>query len=453
MISLQTRLSVWLSAILLVLFSLAWLVTDLVPQQLTHRYVVTRLQQDAETLLAGLGRSPDGKLALTSRYVAPVYSRPFSGRYYRIRAGEDVLRSRSLWDFHLGLSPLPAGTASRVSTVSGPQHQHLLVWQRRVTVSGEAVTLTVAEDLSSLDADIARFRRYLAGFSLLALLAVLLLQRQVVRAVLRPLQSVRWQLVQLGKGERSRLDEQTPREILPLVHELNALLERLGVRLERSRSATGNLAHALKTPLARLQQISEFESRTLPPHVRADLSQAVADMRASIDRELKRARLAGGGVPGTRLRVDTELARLAEVMDRIHQERELSIETDLPAGQVYAGDREDILELFGNLLDNACKWARHRILLHVAATNDGSLQAWVEDDGPGEDPQQLRQLTERGARADENIAGHGLGLAIVSDIISQYEGGLEFGRSKTLGGLSVQVSLPPGGRREAQAGD
>ncbi|HZE16617.1 MAG TPA: ATP-binding protein, partial [Mycobacterium sp.] len=255
-------------------------------------------------------------------------------------------------------------------------------------------------------------------------------------------------LVQLGKGERSRLDEEAPREIRPLVHELNALLERLGVRLERSRSATGNLAHALKTPLARLQQISEFESRALPPHVRADLAQAVTDMRASIDRELKRARLAGGGVPGTRLRLDIELTRLADVMGRIHQERGLSIETDVPVGQVYAGDREDLLELFGNLLDNACKWARHRILLRVAADGDGSLHAQVEDDGPGEDPQHLKQLTERGARADENVAGHGLGLAIVSDIIAQYEGRLEFGRSETLGGLSVRISLPPGGRRE-----
>ncbi|MEJ2654484.1 MAG: ATP-binding protein [Acidihalobacter sp.] len=447
MTSLQTRLSVWLTGILLVLFALAWLVTDMAPQQLTQHYVTARLEHDGETLLAGLSRASDGKLGIAPRFVAPVYLRPFSGHYYVIRAGSDVLRSRSLWDYKLDAGPPPAGSSARLSRVTGPQNQHLLVWQRRVTLQGETVDLTVAENLSALDADIARFRRYLALFTVIALIAVLLLQRPVVRGVLRPLQAIRRQLGQLERGERDRLEEDAPREIRPLVHELNALLERLGARLERSRSATGNLAHALKTPLARLQQISEFESTALPPDVRGDLAQAIGDMRASIDRELKRARMAGGGVPGMRLRLDTELARLAEVMGRIHHDRTLEIETELPAGQTFSGDREDMLELFGNLLDNACKWARGRILLRVEADAAGALHAWVEDDGPGGDPQTLASLTERGARADEHVAGHGLGLAIVSDIVAQYDGRLAFGRSEALGGLSVEIDLPPGGRR------
>ena len=449
MTSLQTRLSIWLTGILLALFALAWLVTDMAPQQLTQHYVTARLENDGETLLAGLSRTPDGQLSIAARFVAPVYSRPFSGHYYIIRAGGDVLRSRSLWDYSLEVPSLPAGSSTNVSRIAGPQNQHLLVWQRRITLQGETVVLTVAEDLSALDADIARFRRYLALLTAVALIAVLLLLRPVVRGVLRPLQTIRRQLGQLERGERNRLDEDAPREIRPLVHELNALLERLGARLERSRSATGNLAHALKTPLARLQQIGEFESNALPPEVRGDLAQAVSDMRASIDRELKRARMAGGGVPGMRLRLDTELARLAEVMGRIHYDRELDIETELPPEQTYAGDREDLLELFGNLLDNACKWARRRILLRVEAAADGALHAWVEDDGPGGDPQTLARLTERGAKADEHVAGHGLGLAIVSDIVAQYDGQLAFGRSAALGGLSVEVTLPPAGRRIA----
>lgn len=447
MTSLQTRLSVWLTGILLVLFALAWLVTDIAPQQLTQHYVTARLEHDGETLLAGLSRATGGQLSIAPRFVAPVYLRPFSGHYYVIRAGSDVLRSRSLWDYRLKLRAPPTGPSAELSRIAGPQNQHLLVWQRRVTLQGETVDVTVAEDLSALDADIARFRRYLALFTLIALVAVLLLQRPVVRGVLRPLQAMRRQLGQLEKGERNRLDEDAPREIRPLVRELNALLERLGARLERSRSATGNLAHALKTPLARLQQISEFESSSLPPDVRGDLAQAVSDMRSSIDRELKRARMAGGGVPGMRLQLDVELARLAEVMGRIHHDRTLQIETELPAGQTFAGDREDMLELFGNLLDNACKWARGRILLRVEPDTGGALRAWVEDDGAGGDPQTLARLTERGARADEHVAGHGLGLAIVSDIVAQYDGRLTFGRSERLGGLSVEIALPPGGRR------
>lgn len=451
MTSLQTRLSIWLTGILLALFALAWLVTDMAPQQLTQRYVTARLEHDGETLLAGLSRTPGGQLSIASRFVAPVYSRPFSGHYYIIRAGSDVLRSRSLWDYRLGLPALPPDASAHVGRAAGPQSQHLLVWQRRVTLQGEAIDLAVAEDLSALDADIARFRRYLALFTFVALIAVLLLQRPVVRGVLRPLQTIRRQLWQMEKGERSRLDEDAPREIRPLVSELNTLLERLGARLERSRSATGNLAHALKTPLARLQQISEFESTALPPEVRGDLAQAVSDMHSSIDRELKRARMAGGGVPGMRLRIDTELARLADVMGRIHHDRALRIDTDLPAGQTYAGDREDMLELFGNLLDNACKWARSRVALRVGADSSGALHAWVEDDGPGGKPDRLAQLTERGARADEHVSGHGLGLAIVSDIVAQYDGRMAFGRSAGLGGLSVEVMLPPGGRRAASA--
>jgi signal transduction histidine kinase len=166
-------------------------------------------------------------------------------------------------------------------------------------------------------------------------------------------------------------------------------------------------------------------------------------MRTTVERELRRARLAGGGTPGAPFEARAQLAALVDALRKLHRERNVDIELDFPELRI-ALDREDLLELFGNLLDNAFKWARSRVRVSVAplAPAAGTLAFAVEDDGPGVPEDALAQLGTAGMRTDEQRPGHGLGLAIAGDIVAQYAGTIRYARSPTLGGLRVEVTLP-----------
>lgn len=172
-----------------------------------------------------------------------------------------------------------------------------------------------------------------------------------------------------------------------------------------------------------------------------DLEHQTVIIRSLIDRELKRARIAGAVMPGQQVLLAREVADLLETLRKIYQDKHLAMESYIPAESLFPGDRDDLLELLGNLLDNACKWAVGRVRLSVTETDHG-LRIAVEDDGPGCAPEQLEHLTGRGARVDESRAGHGLGLAIVADILEQYDGRLQLGRSADLGGFLAAAELP-----------
>jgi len=272
--------------------------------------------------------------------------------------------------------------------------------------------------------------------------ALLWLQRLIVRRGLAPLEQVRRELPRLARGEIPQLSLEAPAEVRPLVAELNRLLDLLNQRQRRSRHALGNLAHALKTPLTALTQLAEQP----PPPGDAtgwwqDLRRQLQHIRALTERELKRARIAGGGAPGQRVLLDREVADLIATLRRIHRDRELAIEARIPPGSGFAGDRDDLLELLGNLLDNACQWAESRVRLTVGANTD-TLYLRIEDDGPGCPPDQLEALQQRGTRIDESRAGYGLGLAIAGDIVAQYGGTLRLGRSEDLDGFLAEAVLP-----------
>ena len=226
---------------------------------------------------------------------------------------------------------------------------------------------------------------------------LLLVQRLIVRRGLAPLEQIRRELPRLARGEIPQLSGEAPAEVQPLVAELNRLLELLDQRQRRSRHALGNLAHALKTPLTVLTQLAE----QLPPAGDStlwwrDLRQQLQHIRALTERELKRARIVGGGAPGQRVMLEREVTDLVETLYRIHRDRNLIIETRIPPDCGFPGDRDDVLELLGNLLDNACQWAKTRVRLTATANAEG----WwlrVEDDGPGCSPEQMEGLRQRGA--------------------------------------------------------
>jgi len=212
------------------------------------------------------------------------------------------------------------------------------------------------------------------------------------------------------------------------------LLQLFEQRLQRSRHAVGNLAHALKSPLGVLRGLQAEAP------IAAELEQQTTHIQQLLERELKRARLAGRGVPGQQFDPAAELPTLVGLLEKMHAAREVCFDCEAPAGPRFRLDRDDMLELLGNLLDNAGKWADERVRCRFEGGGERMLLI-VEDDGPGCSDQELSQLTGRGVRIDEGLPGHGLGLAIVQDIVSGYHGRLSFSRSAALDGLRVTVEL------------
>jgi signal transduction histidine kinase len=438
--SLLSRLSIGLAASLAAVFAVQWLVVTLAIREVAESYVASRLEHDSDSLVAALVFDAAGRPALQGARLSAMFERPYSGHYYRVAAEQHVLRSRSLWDQDLAIAPTVPGTTTR-ARMAGPQGQALLVLSRGVTSGENKLTISVAEDLTPLAADLKRFNLLYALISGAALVLLLAVQGIVLRVGLRPLARIRAELEQVARGKRERLDDRVPQEIQPLVRELNMLFATLRERLERSRRALGNLAHALKTPLTVLTDLSGDKRLRRLNDIQRPFAANTETIARLIDRELKRARLAGAAPGGTRLELKTELAALRDTMGTVYRDKALTFDVRAPHGPVEcSADREDILELFGNVLDNACKWARAAV--RVTVETGEQLRILVEDDGPGCPTEQLQQIARRGVRLDESAPGHGLGLAIAQDIVASYNGRLTFGRSRDLGGLLVTIRLP-----------
>ena len=372
----------------------------------------------------------------------PAYDLPLSGHYFLVRLGGRQWRSRSTWDADLDL---PDGSEGLVSErLAGPAGQTLLVLAKRFpdSADGRAVSIALAEDVAAIDAAIAAFRAQALTVLGLALLVLLVLQRRVLLRGLAPLDEAVDACRRLERGEAVQFEVDAPVEVRPLLAAVERLSRHQAQRLGRIRHAAGNLSHALKTPLAVLGQGADVLAARGDEAGAAAIRTQLESMRATIERELRRARLAGGGAGGAGFALRAQLGALIEVLQRLHAGRDLRIELEADE-RTWPVDREDMLELFGNLLDNACKWARARVRVAVVPDAETARLVFsVEDDGPGVPPELLDRLGTAGLRADESRPGHGLGLAIVGDIVAQYGGTIRFGRGSALGGLRVEVELP-----------
>ncbi len=428
--SLNRRLMLSLAASLALFFLVqTWMIGREVAV-LGEANILSRLEHDQEEILAALDWPDKGPPRLKSSRLPAIYRHPFSGHYFELRADGHVLRSRSLWD-----TRLPAMQGEVVRGVAGPAEQRLLMLRRTFDWHGRPIELRVAEDVSASERSAAAFQRHLLLFASAAILALLVLQGWIVQYGLRPLLRVRDQLRLLERGEIDRVDAQgLPAEVVPLAEEVNRLVALIRRRLTRSRNALGDLAHALKTPLAAVGQLLESGSE-------ASLAQArdrLRDMEHRITHELARARTAGYSPGGVWAHPARDVKDIVHVIGRAHPEIEVALTIDCP--EMLAADREDMLEICGNLLDNAGKWARSRVVCRILA-GDERLVIEVEDDGPGIAPDLAERMLRRGERADETRPGHGLGLAIVSDIVAAYEGRIAL-RSSESGGLLARVEIP-----------
>ena len=379
----------------------------------------------------------------------PRWQQPYSGLYWQVDRqspvpAQGVLRSRSLWEDTLAL-PMDEPVRGEVHrhTLAGPQDSELRVLERTVRVgqSDSAWRLGVAVDLAETGAAVARFRGQLV-LSLAVLLVLLGLAAWAQVAVgLRPLRDLRAALAALREGRAHRLPSGLPAEVQPLVDDFNRVLARQEDHLSRARTQAGNLAHALKTPLAVLDQLA---TQAEPPadwrhHVR----EQVALARRHVDWQLAQARASAAGQRrGHRTEVAPTGNALLRVMDKVHAQRHLDLGAHWPREPlVFAGEEPDLQELLGNLLDNACQWAQSSVALIGQRLPNDRLVLCVDDDGPGIAPEAREQALARGGRLDERKPGSGLGLAIAQDLARRYEGTLTL-EDSPLGGLRVRVELP-----------
>ncbi|MGE5094670.1 MAG: ATP-binding protein [Betaproteobacteria bacterium] len=439
--SLVAPLALGLVLSLAAVFAVQWSAVHAAIDRGMTEFIAGELQQDADELSSGLVRvESGGPMALAFRHYDPSFLEPRSGRYFQVMAGDAVvLRSPSLADRTLSVTPVAPG-ARESSRIAGDDGEPLLVSANGYAFEAMAVTIAVAADLRPIHAHSERMlERYtLISIAMFALLVAL--QIVIVRFALAPLRRVQADVARLEHGEVAQLGEQVPAEVLPLVREVNRLVARLADRLRRSRESLGNLAHALKAPLTVLTQAVEDERIRRDPALHAELASQLGRLRERIDGELRRARVAGGRAATAPLDLQAELQSLANALAKLYRDRQLEIECRVEPSARFLGDREDLLELCGNLLDNACKWARSRVTMSVR--DGGGLALAVEDDGPGCADEDLERLARRGVRLDEETAGHGLGLSIAREIAASYGGELRLGRSQALGGFRATVTFP-----------
>ena len=436
MSSLRRRLNRVL-VVLLAGLVLQWFIADRTLVSVVESEMETRLRHDADTLLASLDLNPAGQITCDPQTPEKIYSTAYSGHYYVIDADGERIHSASFATTR-PFDP-PAVTADSLDHMQGPHGQPLLVLTTRAEVQGRRIRLSLGEDLSPLQADLTRFRVRFLLLSLLLVAGAMALQARELSWALRALDSVRDAVLRVqSHGTPIPIDD-APIEVRPLVDEVNRLLAFVGRRLQQSRTAVGNLSHAVKTPLTAVFRLLDDPRMASAPDLRKSLEEQAEAIHVRIDRELKRARLAGETVTAARFDAHAELPALVRLLTQIHRDRALTIDWTAPP-EPLPFDRQDAIELIGNLADNACKWAAARVRIEIRA-QDG-FDVVVSDDGPGCSSELLDSLGNRGQRADESVPGYGLGLAIARDIVEHAGGRIAFSRSALLGGLQVIAHLP-----------
>lgn len=424
---------VWLAVMLAVGGGvLAWAFRDTVEQEFSHRLDAMLRAMTAATEIA-----PDGTVTMVRPLGDPRFDQIFSGWYWQVtEPGGRQVRSRSLWDSVI--TPGGRGTDLQMHRIDGPNGELLLVVERDLEFPGAKgpVHLMIAGDLREVSDVMRRFNLLLlSSLGLLGAGLAIAIFIQVTFG-LRPLRIMAADLEAVREGERARLSGRYAREVAPLAEAVNAVLDKDAELIERARTHVGNLAHGLKTPLAIVA--AEMEDS---PDKRV-VAEQVQVMRRLIEHHLGRASAVAGA--GRQLGGKAPIREVAEsiagVLGRVFAERGLSIEIDVPADAAFRGHREDLEEILGNLMENACKWAAGRVMVRARETSDG-LVVSVEDDGPGMSAEQAAKASRRGRRFDEMAPGWGLGLSIVSDLIEVNGGEMAFSRSD-LGGLTVTIRIP-----------
>lgn len=419
-------------------------------RQAVERAFDRRLGVYLRTLIADVASPEDPNGKFPQSVSEPLFELPLSGWYWQVTRVDtqkpEVRASRSLWDG--GLPRLPPNAASvvgglRQGYVTGPEEQKLRLVERTVDLGDEGSFLvSVAGDAAEIDEEIRAFDRALTWTFMILGVALILTTVFQVRFGLAPLKRISERLAAIRAGTAERLEGNFPVEIAHLARETNALIDANRGIVERARTHVGNLAHALKTPLSVI--VNEAATRAEDPLAMKVREQSEI-MRDQISRHLERARLAARmTVVGSITDVYPVVGTLTRMMEKAHHDKQLSIKLDAPEGARFRGERQDLEEMIGNLVDNACKWAQSRVAVEVSQEQqDGQamIRIVVDDDGRGLTAGEREQVAKRGLRLDESKPGSGLGLSIVIELARLYGGELSLGTAP-IGGLRAELLLP-----------
>ncbi len=420
---------------------------------LFKQHVLAQLQSELnihlDQLTAVVHVDDAGVISLGSEPADPRFDNPFSGLYWQINApaqdGQAArsMRSRSLWDKALDVAhaQLRPGHDWQ-SIITGPDDEVLQLRAREIYPAEgpyDELVLAVGADQDLLAEPLSSFRYMLILALGVLLLGVLLAAWLQVRFGLQPMRRLGASLQQLRQGQARLIQGSYPAEVQPLVDDFNMVLKRNADNLEFARMQAGNLAHALKTPMAIMTNAAASNDPELAPIV----SEQLVAARRNIDYYLARARAAAAvQAHGLSTPVLPLLNGLVRVLQKLYAERELVFDlSGVSPRLAFKGDAQDFQEMLGNVLDNAGKWARHRIVVSAEVSHN-MLLIHVDDDGPGLELQQHELVFQRGQRLDERIAGSGLGLAIVQDLATAYGGYAQIGCSELLGGARATLGLP-----------
>jgi signal transduction histidine kinase len=452
--SLATRLFLSATAWVVVILLITGIVLSSVYRDATERAFDRRLNLYLRTLIAEVATPDEPPDRQFQSLGEPLFELPLSGWYWQITRTDtdkaEVRASRSLWDKKLpkleghGAELTAAGV--RLGYVDGPEGQNLRMVERPVDLGADGKFLvSVAGDATEIFDETRNFDYYLGGTFLALGIVLVLTTIFQVRFGLAPLKRISESIADIRSGRAERLEGAFPVEIAPLARETNALLEANREIVERARTHVGNLAHAIKTPLSVI--VNEASTHGVDPFATKVLEQANV-MRDQVAHHLERARIAARlTIVGTVTEVAPAIEALCRTMEKIHRGRGIAIGVETDARAKFRGERQDLEEMVGNLIDNACKWAASQVFIEVLverAAEPGAgpmLRIVVDDDGRGLSASERAQVFRRGQRLDESKPGSGLGLSIVVDLVALYGGSLTLGNAP-IGGLRAELVLP-----------
>jgi two-component system sensor histidine kinase PhoQ len=442
--SLNTRLTLSAAVVLAVFIALAALALERAFRESARSARHERLLAQVYLLMAAAEVDDAGALSFDHPPPEPRLELPGSGLYATVldSGGTPVWRSRSHLSAHTPVgTALPAGVQqfSEERGDDGLDYFTQSFGVRWTTPGGGfPFTFSVSEDLSAYREQLAAYRRTLwTGLGAMAAL-LLVAQWLLLRWGLQPLRRVASELGQLEQGRRERIEGSYPSEIQRLTDNLNHLLAQERAQQKRYRDALADLAHSLKTPLA-VMRAAMGESRPDPALARS-LDDQVERMDRIVAYQLQRASASGRSRLAAAHTLRPAVERIVTALHKVHAGKQVQVEYAIEDAASFRGDEGDLTELLGNVLDNAFKWAQGRIRVEATARS-GALALRVEDDGPGIPPDAAESILERGTRADQSVPGHGIGLAVVRDILAAYGGRIEIGRS-ALGGAAVSLHIP-----------
>lgn len=451
--SLAVRLVFSAMAITVVVLALVGIVLSGLYRAAAERSFDRRLDVYLKTIVAEIANAPTGQLSLPYAMADPLFAFPNSGWYWQIAkvsGAERVMRtSPSLPTGNLPLLKELGITAPpgvmRQGYAPGPGKQKLRVVERDVDLGAEErFVVSVAAVSSELEEDISSFNMVLLGTLGVLAAAFLVVVLVQVHYGLKPLGSISQALANVRSGKSERLEGNYPEEIAPLVREVNALVDANKEVVERARTHVGNLAHALKTPLSVLMN----EAGTRDDQLAVLVRDQAGVMRDQVAHHLERARMAArvSVVVGV-CEVTPIITSLARTMEKIHHTKDLAIDVKVVDDVRFRGEQQDLEEMVGNLIDNACKWASSRVEVEVCIGRSRTLagraffHVMIDDDGPGLDPARRLDVGRRGRRLDESKPGSGLGLSIVHELATLYGGRFDLSAAP-IGGLRTELVLP-----------